>query len=293
MCAVAKVNQLRLKYSRLREAGRLSGTIKNALAKRRQRIDQQAAIPPAQRLFPVPLGIRDAREIEDIARRRQPRLQNWGTSQPHCDMRQKHVAVREVDHGNYSSRCRYTRMSYHASVRCCGRVTSRRLLWYYGSDCTVFLAPRGWFFGRDDSGLFIARNGDHRVGHRYHFDSDDLHAGIRALTAAARNHRHRQQQAAKELALKKRLQDPKLVRQALRLGVWVTFADSLRSGNCGAGTQRFCADFGLDPRRAYPVDVVQRISAGQRNFQVQRAIDAAVQRSVEDLMRGYCLLRGR
>lgn len=277
-------------YSALRKSGKLYGTIKRAKELRKQRDRLQESYYPQKRLELIPLPSELRSMAMSNAYDRYPRRKNWLTPSP--DATSKRPTVQEIDNGRYSSRCKYTHWTYRPQIRCCGIVTKKRLLWFHGENKTLMFAPKGWKFGRDNLGLYIVRNKENRVEFRYHFSGDDL-VNKSTLRNAAIEHERTQIESAKRKTEESRnaKKIAKLKKLALKLGVFVTARDSVNSGNCGVGTKRWADDHGFDIRKSYPMETILR--AGKMNgnkYQVERACEAALLRTVKDLDKGYCEL---
>lgn len=270
------------KYDRLKASGKLTGTLSSCRLKREER-DRRAAVRKDPRTVVVGLGYELFSEVADECQENNKRLRNWGGSRPHRKLQDKQLRVETENHGNYSSSCPYPRYSYHPSVRSCAKTTRKRLLWFYRDRYGIVLAKRGWHFGTDHLGVYVTRNNTPLVECRYHFTMSEVIFGTLWANAAA--HVDNQQTLVKKAKLDKRL-----AVMADAVGVYVTYSDSRSSGNCAAGTVRFCEQQGLDVRKAYPVEVVKRFTTGPNGSQVQRAIEAAYRRTVEDLRRGYCVI---
>jgi hypothetical protein len=276
-------------YSRLLNAGKLHGTITRAVRLRSKRNALAIATPQQDRLTRIELPGWLAGRVSRLARDEYPRRQNWNNPIPHNDHQRKGVCVLTQDEGRYSSRCTYTHYTYTPTVRCCGACSPGRLLWLCHAGSKILKAPKGWRFGRDDLGLYVVRNGEPRSEYRYHFVGDDLE-NTTTLRAAGIEHEQRQKRAAQEQKARERSakQLEKLREKALRVGVYVRAADSIRAGNCGAGTRQWAEDHSLAVNRAYPVEAIARFAVNGHKQQVERAIEAAIDRSVIDLQRGYC-----
>jgi hypothetical protein len=276
------------KYSKLRSEGKLNGTLKACRAKAAERAARKA-IKKQPRLCVIPLGDLTEAQTKVEAQRLNARIQNWeGRTIEQNSLKSKSVNIVATNHGRYSSRCTYNRYTYRPAIRSCGAVTARRLLWFCGGEFGKIAAPRGWRFGRDINGLFIARVNGTDAMNRYHFLMDDVKGGAAGLRSAALAHEEKQRKAAADKKAKQKA--GKLLDVARSLGVWVRVSDSLRSGNCAAGTMSFARSHNLGTV-AVPAVILQRISGsvvGYQREQIARAISYAEQRSAEDLARGFC-----
>ena len=286
--------ELREFYSQLRRAGRLHGTIKRAMQLRLERDGRKTSITrPRTELIPLPLDVRT--ELEAWARHAYPQRRNWECGGP---SRKLGRVVTTTYHGRYSSSCTYERLSYTPYTRSCGTCSKRTLLWFLESDTLRLRAPAGFQWGRDSIGLYIVRDRlSSNPRFRYHFWGSDLE-NLRCLRTKSIKHERevretlaRERKRAREKAAAERERTRRRNR-ALRLGVFVGMEDSRRAGNCAAGTIRWGEQHNLDHRRHYRLEVIQRL--GERNGhaqQVSAAIDAAIERTLLDAERGYCVVR--
>ena len=209
-------------YSRLRREGRLTGTITRAVElwsarrdarfysgdqdRRQAYIDgrtgaryfRSAALPLEAYVrircsaTVIPLGTA-AESVSLEGRQMRPRAKNWVGAQ--ADSVSKEVRVIEADCGKYSNACTYTRYEYRPQLRSCGVCSPGQLHYWFGSESRRLKAPRGWQFGRDGLGLYIARKREKRVNYRYHFSASDL-PSAGTLRAAAIAHEALQKRAA-------------------------------------------------------------------------------------------------
>lgn len=276
-------------YSALRRAGRLSGSISSCVARwserdtRRKRSD---GVYGRVGIRHIPLGEVTSREAMERARAEYPRRKRWSGTQA------SRTSGIRVDTGRYSSRCTWTKNDYVVCVESWGACTPHHMLCVVDGRRYRYAAPRGWRFGLDRLGLFVERSKSTSHLRRYHFDSDEA-IDFRRLMESARAH-----DATQVIAERAKRQEAKLRKRDLErlkaVGVWVCFADSIRSGNCAAGTRSFARIAGLDTKQYYPVEVLRKLMSGGRFGshvdQIQRAIVQAESRTLADLNRGYCSL---
>jgi hypothetical protein len=83
-----------------------------------------------------------------------------------------------------------------------------------------------------------------------------------------------------------RAADAAAVKRAEEIGVMVCLADSVRAGNCRAGSENFARNHGLDPSKHYTPAEVLAVANGQTRF-VALACTAALRRTIRELDRGY------
>ena len=282
------MNAQRQIYSALRKQGKLTGTIKAALAKRAER-DARKYRPPTRReierdrLALIPLGPQHAAQAARKAREQYPRRRNWNA--PEASYNQ--IGIKTTHHGRYSHRCRFERLSYVPVMRSCGMVTAGRALLLIGNDLIRLRAPRGWRFGRDDNGLYLTRLRETREAFRYHPTSDEWVSGLAAIRSAAIDHEQTQRRVAREVREQQR-QDREDAAILATLPVYVCLRDSRRAGNCVAGTLAWARRHELDPRQHVPAEIVRRLAA--RNPQALRAVASAERRTLTEIRRGYSLI---
>lgn len=242
----------------------------------------------------VPLGAKHAVELDKTVHAMHPRRQNWlrpaavADNRPPCCI--------DLDMGRYSSRCTYTHWQYRPTVGSYAVIIAgnTHTLYVCAGKKASLKAPRGYRWDRDANGLRIVSLTDRRKD--YHPDSDDLRSyDARALAKKATDLFARRQaearQAREELRLDKLSADErtKLIAKAEREGCMVCLADSLRAGNCRAGTEAFAQRHNLDPRRHYKPTQLLRIANGQAD-RVKLAVAVALRRHRHEMTVGYALL---
>jgi hypothetical protein len=283
-------------YSRLRNEGRLTGTIKAAQAKRKNRDNSQEMPRRVTGLAAttlIDLGPAAAASATIAARTAHPRRKNWNS--PAACRTSKQPTVAAIDEGRYSSRCTYKKYSYNVHLRSCGKCTAGLLVAFIGPDRIRIPAPRGWEFGNDVYGMFIVRTTETRESYRYHFDSDDVKNG-RTLVRAACHHEQEQRAARRSRIARDKAEKAanlankrtQAARESLLTSgrVWVTFADARRAGSCAAGIRTFCSQHELNPSKSYPLKAVQHLAG--IDGRVNLAINAALDRAAADELRGFC-----
>ena len=279
------------KYQELRKRGKLHGTIKRAvgLAKDREARKKEAdriawrkrsESTTSRMLRPIPFGPKTIAELQQRGERLRSRVRNWTAPQPCLD--KIDFEVEKWQDGFYRGGSRmHPLYRYTVKLRCCGAVSPGQIVWFFDDQTRKLHAPQGWRFGRDREGLFLERNSNKAKIYRYHFTNEDL-ASKSTLRAAAIEHELKQQVKNRQIKGRKTKE-----KRAMRLGVLVMAQDSYASGNCYAGTATWARKAGLNTRRFYPVKVIERLAKG--DLRVLRTIDAAIDRSIADLDRGYCI----
>ena len=272
-------------YSKLRKAGRLTGTIKAAKAKRKARdvLRRQGCRSGPTGFVAIPLGVDDEHAVYLLSRNARPRIQRWVS--PAAEVRRLPRSappawgVSEDDVGNYKGRFRqYRKTDYTPTVASYGRATATRL---YASIWAVprqYRAPRGWHFGTDYLGIYLIRKKERRDRYRYHLTSDDVRGGLAAMRRAAIVHDTGQRAASR---------CQKVEAAKLRgVEIWVGLEDSRAAGNCRAGTVAWAGHHGLDHGRHYPARVIERLE--RHHPSVGAVLEAARRRALQDLDRGFC-----
>ena len=144
-----------------------------------------------------------------------------------------------------------------------------------GRKITVTL-PEGIRWDIDVNGLRAVRGRDD-----YHIDADDLLMAdpLAQITLLL----------DKNAALRRETELRQAAEQAENEGVYVCLADSLRAGNCRAGSESFASRHHLDTRKHYPaLELLKQANGdGQR---VKLAITAAKLRHSREMAQGFALL---
>jgi hypothetical protein len=232
----------------------------------------------------IQLSTAHAQVISQKAKGLRPRVNRWTSAQ--ADTTSETVSVKELNLGKYSSKCRFVKIDYSPRIKSCGYLEDGCLVYWFGKIQSRMYAPMGWIFGEDKNGLFLERVKNKRVEYRYHFTSGDL-SNKTSLRSAAISHEKKQREVKKNTISAATIK--KYERIAKKVGIMVTFRDSLNSGNCPAGTKSWIDNKGLSAKMAYPLEVVKRIGNGDKL--VERACEQALKRSIEDIRRGYCVIR--
>ncbi len=283
--------QIRHKYQELRHAGKLFGTIRRAEALWRARFDTRRGSTLAKpRTHALPLGTWDILTAGNMSHEQYPRRMNWDAPVATTERHDKGMAVKDVDHGAYSSRCTYRKISYTPAVTSYAAAFGSRLVARVWDKTYKYRAPHGYRFGTDSLGVYIQRKSETRGRFRYHLLSDEVRAGKAAMRAAVIKHTQTQIQA--DLAARQAASDfasqSKHHALAIKLGIWISIADSDKAGNCRAGAVTWGRKHNLTTKRHYPVALIARLA--KTHYSVGRVIRAAKVRAVEDLIRGYCVI---
>jgi len=137
--------------------------------------------------------------------------------------------------------------------------------------------PNGYEFDIDANGLRVI-DANSRADD-YHVTAGDVLSNIGYIPGLISTNREARKRLAAEAAIEK----------AKVRGVYVCFVDSLRAGNCGAGTINFCARHNLEVGRHYPAEQLFDLANGNAD-RVRLAIARATVRSRQEAEKGYCEL---
>ena len=172
---------------------------------------------------------------------------------------------------------RYTRATYDNYVRSIAYVDGQTLDYLIHYTRNQVTLPNEYEWHVDENGL-CARD-KVRTAADYHVDASWLLAGADAIVQIIESNRERREQLAAERAIER----------AKMRGVYVGIRDSVRAGNCEAGTRQFASRHKLDPKRRYPAEQLFELANGNAD-RVRIAIAAAVKRHKQELEQGYCEL---
>jgi len=288
-------------YRRLQTEGRLHGSFPRACRIRKAR---EAAAELAelltirdllqQRVRLILLGTDASTTARDNATDRYPRRQNWELPRATTERLGNYVEILEINNGRYSSRCTYIHWTYRPEVESWGIVLNGTLRYRFRGRCFTFRSPRGYRWGVDGQGIRLCSIS--RPGDDYHPDSDDLvvdgtQQTLRSLTAKIRlaaTVRRAMARKGRAMARKERTALAK-VRQVEREGCRVRLTDSIRAGNCPAGSANWARQHKLDPTGHYRPTVILALANG-RGDRVRLAVTAAVRRHEQEVRQGFCAI---
>lgn len=272
-------NKKKAEYTALAKAGKFCGTVQDAIRKRKMRslnkpmpYTSRTMELMAQRAQPVivPLGDYGWEELE--AKRCADRRMLWSDVRPGLSSGVQTTGANS-DWKKRSTFRRYLVIESWAFVR-------RDWIEYHlGGQTIRITAPRGYRWSRDANGLMlIGRAGE------YHPTADDLLAGAKAVVA-----RLKERAATRRQAAKKAQQQLRMVKRAEKEGARICLADSLRAGNCRAGSTNWAQRHNLDPLQHYRPTQVLALANGDAS-RVAIVAAAAIRRHQHEMERGYCLL---
>lgn len=300
------ITETRNRYQRLRAEGRFHGTLKRALELRKQRDANRphtrdflcrrslrisyyyAMREELERGVEVPIGDELESQLLDIVKRRNPKYRNWSGGV---------FAQKWVQFGWYSIWSRGSnrdwrkRSTFQRGIDVASRFEGKNTVCgtiHCGPHQREVKLPRGWVFSIDDNGLLVRRSKPIRgLGLcDYHPTAADmLRMSPKELVATAReNARVRTAEDRRQL---KGLTDQ--MRRAEREGATVCLADSLRAGNCYAGTVVWAARVGLVRNKHYKPSQVIKL-AGKEIRRVMLVVRQAIRRHNIEMERGYANL---
>lgn len=211
------------------------------------------------------------------------RIKNWGSIRI-SGKRESHSTVRSEDCGRYSSRCTYTKYTHHPVFYSYAKPFGQKLAYFFGRKLYIIKAPRGWLWGKDENGIKIYKRSDPKCD--YHPTQTDLiHEKAGAVCAAvARSNKIARIKVDKERTAYKR-ENAALESALKKYGVYVCINDSLKSGNCLAGTKAFMIRNKISEDH---VDIAPLSSF--TDSRLGRVIEYAKRRTLQELKSGVCLL---
>ena len=240
--------------------------------------------------------------VDYLSRLYDPRKKNYVD---HNEAIFKRSNLKTNSHGKYSSRCKYERFSYTIQVQSFGYMVNKNTLYFrtdtdQGIISRTIKAPRGFHFAIDHLGFKIQSNAIKSMD--YHFTAIDLlpyaikkndyKSGQLMVAIAKSNY-----QARKQVNLKSDIfsPDPKkvnrVIKEAERLKVQISIVDSIKAGNCLAGTQVWAMRNHLNTSNHYQIQSITDKLDGENRDRVKLVILRAIERTKNELERGYSLLQ--
>lgn len=228
----------------------------------------------------VPLG----EAASDLQEQVRGRKRNWELPKASRAMPVRGWFVRDIDNGKYSSRCTYTHWTYELRVTSVAFVRPGFIWFWFANDARrEFKAPRGYRWDSDSNGLRLVANANE--DHDYHPTAADLiFRGVKWIVGQIKANA-----AARRATAAKMRQEQSALWKAEREGATVCLADSLRAGNCRAGSEQWAQRHGLDPRRHYKPSEVLALANGDTH-KVALVASVALRRHRLEMERGYAVL---
>lgn len=225
--------------------------------------------------FLIPIGNVHNKDILKLAKKQYPRYQNWldAEATKHIDKilsivdtiknRYSHYKPTYNHIPIYKSYCRY-----HKNILCA----------IIGNDKFVLKSPRGYSWVHDYNGVKLQHN---KTKNDYHFDTDDVFAGIDTIVAKLQQLAEKRKQQI--IAAKK---EAAILKNACKNGVWVCLQDSLKSGNCKVGTLSYIRRYNLDEKKHYKIDKLPKDNNDSKRIAL--AALSAQRRQIKEFNQGFC-----
>lgn len=208
-------------------------------------------------------------------------------------------------HGRYSSRCKYERFSYTPMIQSFGYMVNKNTIYFRidtddGIISRVIKSPRGFHFAIDHLGFKIQSNSIKSMD--YHFTAIDLlpyaikkndYKSGQLMVAIAKSNYN----ARKQVNLKSDIFSPdpkkvnKVIKEAEKLQVQISIVDSIKAGNCLSGTQIWAMRNHLSLNNHYQIQSITDKLDGENRDRVKLVILRAIERTKNELERGYSMLR--
>jgi hypothetical protein len=291
---MSKISKLREKYGQLRDRGQLHGSIKRAVALRLKRDENYPLLPAVGKWLHkhlerkeqcengvvIPLGALDGRRLRTVASRDRRKTWRWEISGRENGQRKS---------GSNSDKQKKSTFNRDLITRSVATCADRKVCLYSYSDepAKQIKAPAGYHWGVDDHGLCLIESNTVRHD-KYHPSGSDLlwtdppglARVLRETNATRRRVAAEEKQTAEQRA--------RAIRRAEREGATVCLADSLRAGNCRAGTESWARSHKLDTRCHYTPS--QLLALTGEPDRVALVVTVALRRHKAELARGYALL---
>lgn len=225
------------------------------------------------------------------------RLKNWAGTE--ATWLKSHIET--INEGRYSSRCDYTKYSYIRRVESWGHVISPRYLYVSiqhngGFMKQIIKAPRGYYWSHDSNGIFLDKNNS--KNHDYHPTAYDFLHFLQGYMVGAKyiinklneNYETRKEnlrlaKVQKEINKIEKLSIKNKIEYAKKIGCFLSIVDSIKSGNCLAGTINWIERHQLEKIKHYcPSDLP---FDDQR---VNNVLDYAITRHMRETKQGVCNL---
>ena len=287
------LSKLPIEYRRLVDAGKFFGSPTRAVRLREERAAGKVIEAPkplrdrlVDKMVHVEVGPCGVAKYRNMAAEQHPRRKNWDGVRPAKSL-EHGWRVTEIDNGRYSSRCKYTHWTYRIHVVSAAWIASPTRLWWRFADHppVTIAAPRGYVWGSDAHGIKLYAK--RRPAMDYHPDSDDLESGPKHCVKMLRELAANRAAVARE-----KRHAASAVRKAEREGLRLCMADSIRAGNCRAGTLSWAESHGFsrDPGiHVRPSDVLKRANGDYHR--VALVVQVGLRRHRQEMERGYALLQ--
>lgn len=243
------------------------------------------------------------------------RKQNFGKSEPTVST----TYLKTNNHGQYSSRCRYTRLTYTPMIQSWGYVVNPSHLFiridrFDGFISKLIKSPRGYHWEVDLNGIMLVSNSNPEIqyhpelpdflpmcdGRKYYFKNCTrlfrynpvaINFTLKSMVQKAKGNYTKAKEAAK-LAKLQAKSDKELEADLKRFsqqGMTVCVKDSLVTGNCMVGTMSWIGRVGIRSNHADPL-TVWKLGKTTEPKRVTLVIYQAIRRHQAEQRRGYSIL---
>jgi hypothetical protein len=231
-----------------------------------------------------------ASRISAEQKNKHPRRQNWYAARPSLENSEESWTQVNQYRGS-----RYISYDYIPMATCWAVVRGKLGLEFHFKNQVTFLQPPNgykWEKRHWEIRLVSKSTSDKD----YHPHAADLlkysKAGIRKklLELYATRQAHKRSLSAKEKFLKQTKEKQlKSIRRAEKEGAMICYLDSIRAGNCQAGTMSFADRHGLSKEEHYKPSQLLKIANGDAS-RVVLAVAVGLKRHHTEIRQGYCLL---
>ena len=206
------------------------------------------------------------------------------------------------DLGRYSKSCTYKKYSYTPMIQSFGYLINKNTMYIRidsnrGVISRLISSPWGYHFSSDSNGLKLQSNSIRAMD--YHFTALDLILGnsqkqpMKEIVRKCKANYQTRKQAKLESNIFS--DDPKqvnkVIREAERLKVQISIVDSLKAGNCRAGTQVWARSNHMNTSKHYQIQSIYDKLDDENKDRVKLVILKAIERTKQELARGFSLLQ--
>lgn len=295
--------KMREKYQELRRDGKLHGTITRAIRLRAEReanpprpeteagrIAAKAALGRARRglRVAVPLG---SRSFASDYRAQFPRLREWSLGEIATTSGAVFSTKEIGSNSDWNKRSTFQRGVLVQSYATC-QDFGEAILVLAGKEHRI-KAPRGYRWDIDKNGLLLRAKSDRRAD--YHPTATELLGPVAAIVGKLKENFATRKAAARAAKAKaretkaKETQRLEAIKRAETEGATVCLRDSVRAGNCLAGSVTWAQNHGLDSSRHYRPSEVLSLANGDAS-RVALVVTLALKRHREEMDRGFAVL---
>jgi hypothetical protein len=205
------------------------------------------------------------------------------------------------DLGRYSKSCTYKKYSYTPMIQSFGYLINKNTMYIRidsnkGVISRVISSPWGYHFLADSNGLKLQSNSIKAMD--YHFTALDFIVGnsqrqpMKEMVRKCKVNYQTRKQAKLQTCIFS--DDPKqvnkVIREAERLKVQISVVDSLKAGNCRAGTWAWSRSNHMNINKHYQIQAIYDKLDDANKDRVKLVILRAIERTKQELARGFSLL---